>query len=161
MRKIILAGLLSFGGLLTANAQCKTVTTLAENFDTWKDIDKCWTAQSGKAMLYSKDKKVTFYSMTSPRENMVLVTPKIKAGNYTLTLDISDNGGETTLEVLSLNNAADAKTSVAVAKASKITGDKKTINVSLKKDVHLGLKVMLNGIHQAVYIDNLSLKPKK
>jgi len=112
-------------------------------------------------MLYSKDKKVTFYSMMSPRENMVLITPKIKAGNYTLSLDISDNGGETTLEVLSLNNAADTKASVAVAKASKITGDKKTINVSLKKDAHLGLKVMLNGIHQAVYIDNLSLKPKK
>lgn len=161
MRKILLTGIVTLGGFLTANAQCKTVTTLAENFDTWKDIDKCWTAQSGKAMLYSKDKKVTFYSMMSPRENMVLITPKIKAGNYTLSLDISDNGGETTLEVLSLNNAADTKASVAVAKASKITGDKKTINVSLKKDAHLGLKVMLNGIHQAVYIDNLSLKPKK
>jgi len=161
MRKILLTGIVTLGGFLTAHAQCKTVTTLAENFDTWKDIDKCWTAQSGKAMLYSKDKKVTFYSMTSPRENMVLVTPKIKAGNYTLTFDISDNGGETTIEVLSLNNAADTKASVAVAKASKITGDKKTINVSLKKDAHLGLKVILNGIHQAVYIDNLSLKPKK
>jgi len=161
MRKILLTGIVTLGAFLTANAQCKTVTTLAENFDTWKDIDKCWTAQSGKAMLYSKDKKVTFYSMMSPRENMVLITPKIKAGNYTLSLDISDNGGETTLEVLSLNNAADTKASVAVAKASKITGDKKTINVSLKKDAHLGLKVMLNGIHQAVYIDNLSLKPKK
>ncbi|MGD1319253.1 hypothetical protein [Chryseobacterium sp. 2R14A] len=161
MRKILLTGIVTLGTFLTANAQCKTVTTLAENFDTWKDIDKCWTAQSGKAMLYSKDKKVTFYSMMSPRENMVLVTPKIKAGNYTLSLDISDNGGETTLEVLSLNNAADTKASVAVAKASKITGDKKTINVLLKKDAHLGLKVMLNGIHQAVYIDNLSLKPKK
>lgn len=161
MKRIILTGIVTFGGFLTANAQCKTVNALTENFDTWKDIDKCWTAQAGKAMLYVKDKKVTFYSMTSPRENMVLVTPKIKAGNYTLTLDTSDNGGETTLEVLSMNSAADTKSATSVAKASKITGDKKTINISLKKDAHLGLKVILNGIHQAVYVDNLSLKPKK
>lgn len=161
MRKTVLTGIIAIGGFLTANAQCKTVNAIAENFDTWKDIDKCWTAHSGKAMLYAKDKKVTFYSMTSPRENMVLVTPKIKAGNYTLTLDASDNGGETTLEVLSMGSAAGTKSAVSVAKASKITGDKKTFNISLKKDAHLGLKVMLNGIHQAVYVDNLSLKAKK
>lgn len=161
MKKIVLAGIVTFGGFLTANAQCKTVSTLTENFDTWKDIDKCWTAQPGKAMLYAKDKKVTFYSMMSPKENMVLVTPKIKAGNYTLSFDISDNGGETTLEILSVNNPADTKSYASIVKASKITGDKKTINISLKKDASLGLKVMLNGIHQAVYVDNLSLKPKK
>ncbi|WP_175623344.1 hypothetical protein [Chryseobacterium schmidteae] len=161
MKKIVLVGILSLGGFLTANAQCKTVSTLTENFDTWKDIDKCWTAHQGKAMLYAKEKKVTFYSMTSPRENMYLVTPKIKAGNYTLTLDISDNGGETTLEVFSVNNPADTKSYVSIVKPSKITGDKKTINISLKKDANVGLKVMLNGIHQAVYVDNLSLKPKK
>lgn len=161
MKKIVLVGILSLGGFLTANAQCKTVSTLTENFDTWKDIDKCWTAHQGKAMLYAKEKKVTFYSMTSPRENMYLITPKIKAGNYTLTLDISDNGGETTLEVFSVNNPADTKSYVSIVKPSKITGDKKTINISLKKDANVGLKVMLNGIHQAVYVDNLSLKPKK
>lgn len=161
MKKIVLVGILTLGGFLTANAQCKTVSTLTENFDTWKDIDKCWTAHQGKAMLYAKEKKVTFYSMTSPRENMYLVTPKIKAGNYTLTLDISDNGGETTLEVFSVNNPADTKSYVSIVKPSKITGDKKTINISLKKDANVGLKVMLSGIHQAVYVDNLSLKPKK
>lgn len=161
MKKIVLMGILTLGGFLTANAQCKTVSTLTENFDTWKDIDKCWTAHQGKAMLYAKEKKVTFYSMTSPRENMYLVTPKIKAGNYTLTLDISDNGGETTLEVFSVNNPSDTKSYVSIVKPSKITGDKKTINISLKKDANVGLKVMLNGIHQAVYVDNLSLKPKK
>jgi len=161
MKKIVLVGILTLGGFLTANAQCKTVSTLTENFDTWKDIDKCWTAHQGKAMLYAKEKKVTFYSMTSPRENMYLVTPKIKAGNYTLTLDISDNGGETTLEVFSVNNPSDTKSYVSIVKPSKITGDKKTINISLKKDANVGLKVMLNGIHQAVYVDNLSLKPKK
>ncbi|MEG1591486.1 hypothetical protein [Chryseobacterium sp.] len=161
MKKIVLVGILTLGGFLTANAQCKTVSTLTENFDTWKDIDKCWTAHQGKAMLYAKEKKVTFYSMTSPRENMYLVTPKIKAGNYTLALDISDNGGETTLEVFSVNNPADTKSYVSIVKPSKITGDKKTINISLKKDANVGLKVMLNGIHQAVYVDNLSLKPKK
>lgn len=161
MRKIVLAGVLAFGGFLTANAQCKSVSTLTENFDIWKDIDKCWTAQSGKAMLYANDKKIIFYSMNSPGENMYLVTPKIKAGTYTLSFDISDNGGETTLELFSIPNASDAKSYVSIAKPSKITKDKKTFNISLQKDSSLGLKVMLNGVHQAVYLDNLSLKPKK
>lgn len=161
MKKIVLVGILTLGGFLTANAQCKTVSTLTENFDTWKDIDKCWTAHQGKAMLYAKEKKVTFYSMTSPRENMYLVTPKIKAGKYTLTLDASDNGGETTMELFSINNASDAKSYVSIAKSSKITGTKKSFDVSLKKDSNLGLKVVLNGVHQAVYVDNFSLTPKK
>ncbi|MFC3158525.1 hypothetical protein SAMN05443633_111134 [Chryseobacterium arachidis] len=161
MRKTVFAGIMTLGGLLTANAQCKPVATITENFDTWKDINKCWTAQSGKAMLYPNDKKIVFYSMTSPRENMYLVTPKIKAGNYTLTLDASDNGGETTLELFSINNTSDTKSYVSIAKAAKITGDKKTFTISLKKESYLGLKVVLNGVHQAVYIDNLSLKPKK
>ena len=78
MRKIIFGGILALGGFLTANAQCKTVSTLTENFDTWKDINKCWTAQQGKAMLYASDKKIVFYSMTDPLEKMYLITPKIK-----------------------------------------------------------------------------------
>lgn len=161
MRKIVLMGIASLGGFLTVNAQCKTVSTLTENFDTWKDINKCWTAQAGKAMLYATDKRIVFYSMTNPGENMYLITPKIKAGNYTLSLDTSDNGGETTLEVFSVNNASDPKSFVSIVKSSKITGDKKTFNISLKKDSNLGLKVVLNGIHQAVYLDNFSLQPKK
>ena len=161
MRKIVFAGIVALGGFLTANAQCKTVSVLAENFDTWKDINKCWTAQSGKAMLYASDKKIIFYSMNDPRENMYLITPKIKAGNYTLTLDISDNGGETALELFSINNTSDPKSYVSISKSSKITGDRKVVNISLKKDSNLGLKVLLNGVHQAVYVDNFSLKPKK
>lgn len=161
MKKIVFAGILTLGGLLTVNAQCKTVSTLTENFDTWKDINKCWTAQQGKAMLYASDKKIIFYSMTNPGENMYLITPKIKAGTYTLSFDISDNGGETTLELFSINNASDAKSYVSIAKPAKITGDKKVLTISLKKDSSLGLKILLNGIHQAVYMDNFSLKPKK
>ncbi|MDF2553791.1 MAG: hypothetical protein K0R36_2531 [Chryseobacterium sp.] len=161
MRKIVLTGIIVFGGFLTANAQCKTVTTLTENFDTWKEINKCWTAQQGKAMLYASDKKIVFYSMTNPGENMYLVTPKIKAGKYTLALDISDNGGETALELFSINKTSDTKSYVSIAKSSKITGGKKTFDISLKKDSNLGLKVLLNGVHQAVYVDNFSLKPKK
>ncbi|AZA90079.1 Uncharacterised protein [Chryseobacterium nakagawai] len=161
MKRIVLAGLITMGGLLTVKAQCKTESAINENFDTWKDIDKCWTAQpGGKAMLYASDKKIIFYSMNSPGENMFLVTPKIKAGNYTLSLDISDNGGETTLEIFSVNNASDTKLYVSIAKPSKITGEKKTYTISIKKDTHLGLKVLLNGIHQAVYMDNFSLKQK-
>jgi len=161
MKRIVLAGIIAFGGFLTANAQCKTVTTITENFDAWKDINKCWTAKQGKAMLYASDKKIVFYSMTNPGENMYLVTPKIKAGKYTLTLDISDNGGETALELFSINNTSDVKSYVSIAKSSKITTGKKTFDISLKKDSNLGLKVLLNGVHQAVYVDNFSLKPKK
>jgi hypothetical protein len=161
MRKIVFAGLLALGGFLTINAQCKTVSTLTENFDTWKDINKCWTAQQGKAMLYASEKRIIFYSMNSPGENMYLVTPKIKAGKYTVSLDISDNGGETTLELFSINNTADTKSYSSIAKSSKITGGKKAFEISLKKDSNLGMKVLLNGVHQAVYLDNFSLKPKK
>jgi len=161
MKKMIFTGIAVLGGFLTINAQCKAVSSLTENFDTWKDINKCWTVQQGKAMLYASDKKIIFYSMKNPGENMYLITPKIKAGNYTLTLDASDNGGETTLELFTIGNASDAKSYVSITKPSKITGDKKTFTISLKKDTNLGLKVLLNGVHQAVYVDNLSLKPKK
>jgi hypothetical protein len=161
MKKIIFAGIIALGGFATANAQCKPVSALTENFDTWKEIGSCWTSQQGKAMLYASDKKIIFYSMTNPGENMYLVTPKIKAGTYTLTLDISDNGGDTTLELFSINNTSDPKSYVSIAKPSKITGAKKTFTISLKKDTHLGLKVLLNSVHQAVYVDNLSLKQKK
>lgn len=161
MRKFVLTAITVIGGFLTANAQCKPVTALAESFDTWKDINKCWTAQPGKAMLYASDKRIIFYSMNNPGENMYLVTPEIKAGTYTLSLDLSDNGGETTLELFSADNPADTKTYTSITKPSKITGEKKTYTVSLKKDSHLGLKVLLNGVHQAVYMDNLSLQAKK
>ncbi|MFZ4929458.1 hypothetical protein [Chryseobacterium sp. Mn2064] len=161
MKKIVFAGIVTLAGFLTAKAQCTTVNKLSENFDSWKEINKCWTAQAGKAMLYAGDKKIIFYSMNDPRENMYLVTPKVKAGSYTLTLDVSDNGGETTLELFSVDNPSDTKSFASIAKASKITGDKKTYNISLKKDTRLGFKVLLNGVHQAVYLDNLSLQPKK
>ncbi|MCD9854643.1 hypothetical protein LUD75_07985 [Epilithonimonas sp. JDS] len=161
MRKLIFGGILTLGGLMIANAQCKTVSTLTENFDTWKDINSCWSVQKGKAMLYASEKKIIFYSMNDPKENMYLITPKIKAGNYTLSLDVTDNGGETTLEILSIQNALNPKTFATIAKPVKIGKDKKVFNISLKKDSNLGLKVMLNGVHQAVYLDNLSLKPRK
>jgi hypothetical protein len=161
MRKIVFVGIMALGGFLTTNAQCKTVSNLAENFDTWKEINKCWTAQQGKAMLYASDKKIIFYSMTNPGENMYLVTPKIKAGNYTLDVDVSDNGGETSLELFKINNISNAKSYVSISKPTKITGNKKVFTISLKKDANFGLKVLLNGVHQAVYLDNFSLKQKK
>lgn len=161
MKKFVLTGITVISGFLTANAQCKPVTAIAESFDTWKDINKCWTAQAGKAMLYASDKRIIFYSMSNPGENIYLVTPEIKAGIYTLSLDLSDNGGETTLELFSVDNPSDIKTYTSITRPSKITGEKKTFTVSLKKDSHIGLKVLLNGVHQAVYMDNLSLQVKK
>jgi len=161
MKKIILAGIFSIGGILSSTAQCKTVSNLTENFDAWKDIDKCWDAQPGEAMLYASEGKVTFYSMNNPKEKMFLTTPKIKAGTYKLTLDISKNTGDATLEIYSIENTAEPKSYVVLSKPSEITGDKKTFTITLKKDTHLGLKVLLTGVHQAVYIDNFSLTPKK
>lgn len=161
MRKIVFGFIIALGSYATVNAQCKTVTTLTENFDNWKEINNCWTAQQGKAMLYANDNKIVFYSMTNPLENMYLITPKIKAGTYSLSFDISDNGGTTSLELFTVNNASDPKSYVSISKPSKITDERKTFDVILKKDSNIGLKVLLNGVHQAVYLDNLSLKPKK
>lgn len=160
MKKIVLAGFMVLGTVLSATAQCKTVTGLNENFDGWKDIDKCWSAESGKAMLYASEGKITFYSMTNPREKMMLSTPKLKAGTYNLSLDISHNGGNATLELFLIGNPSDAASVVSIAKPSEISGTKKTYTLTLKKDAHLGFKVLLNGVHQAVYIDNLVLKAK-
>ena len=160
MRKIVLSGAVALLGAFAANAQCKTVTGLNENFDAWKDIDKCWNAQSGKAMLYASEGRITFYSMTNPREKMMLSTPKIKAGTYDLSLDISQNGGEATLELFSADNPSDAKSFISIARPSAISGTKKTYTITFKKDTHLGLKVLLNGVHQAVYVDNVVLKAK-
>lgn len=71
--------------------------------------------------------------MTDPKENMYLITPTIKAGNYTLNLDITDNGGETSLEIFSVGKASDPKSFVSIVKPQEITKEKKVINVTLKK----------------------------
>lgn len=160
MKKMILTALVGLGVFQISYAQCKSVSSINENFDAWKDIDKCWNAAAGKAMLYASEGKVTFYSMMNSGERMVLTTPKIKAGTYTLSFDISKNSGSATLELLSIDNTADAKSFVPVTKTSEIADGKKTYTVTLKKDAHLGLKVLLNSVHQAVYIDNFVLKAK-
>lgn len=161
MKRLAITGLMVLGSFTMSHAQCKTVTGLQENFDSWKDIDKCWNAESGKAMLYHGDGRIIFYSMMSPKENMFLATPKIKAGKYILTLNISKNSGDASLEILSVGNPSDQNSFISLSKPSIIEGDKKAYNITLTKDAHLGLKVLLNGIHQAVYIDNFVLKPAK
>lgn len=160
MKKVILTTILALGGILNSSAQCKVVTSINENFDSWKDIDKCWNAESGKAMLYLNDGKITFYSMSNPQEKMYLTTPKIKAGTYKLTFDISKNDGNATYELFTIGNVSDQKSYVSISKPTEITGDKKSFTITLKTDSHLGLKVLLTGIHQAVYLDNFSLTQK-
>lgn len=161
MKKIILSSLLALTASFVSNAQCTTLSSLNENFDAWKKIDKCWNAESGKAMLYSSEGKVTFYSMMSSGERMILSTPKMKAGTYYLTLDISKNSGDASLELFSIANVSDSKSYVSISKPSVISGTKKSYTINLKNDAHLGFKVLLNSIHQAVYIDNLVLKSAK
>lgn len=161
MKKIILSLIFVAGAFSFSQAQCSTVTSLNENFDKWKDIDKCWKAESGEAMLYIKEGRVVFYSMMNPGENMYVATPKIAAGKYTLTFDISVNNGDATVELYSIGDTTDAKSFTSISKSSEIKDGKKTYTITLKKDVHLGIKAILNGIHQAVYLDNLSLQAVK
>lgn len=161
MKKIILSGLLVLGASFASNAQCSTLTSLNENFDAWKKIDKCWNAESGKSMLYNSEGKITFYSMMSSGERMILSTPKMKAGTYKLTLDISKNSGDASLELFSIGSVSDSKSYVSISKPSAITSTKKSYTINLKNDAHLGFKVLLNGVHQAVYIDNVVLKAGK
>ncbi|WCM43320.1 hypothetical protein MG290_06575 [Flavobacterium sp. CBA20B-1] len=161
MKKILLSGIMALGAFFASNAQCSTVASINENFDSWKKIDKCWSAESGKSMLYSSEGKITFYSMMSSGERMILSTPKMKAGTYKLTLDISKNSGDASLELFSIGSVSDEKLYVSISKPSAISGTKKAYTINLKNDAHLGFKVLLNGIHQAVYIDNLVLKAAK
>src|SRR5690606_19301047 len=99
MNKITLVTLVALGISLSSIAQCKTVTELNENFDSWKDIDKCWNAESGKSMLYSSEGTITFNTMMTSSDRMISSTPKMKARTYKLTLDISKKSGDASLEL--------------------------------------------------------------
>lgn len=158
MKKIILSGLLVLAASFASNAQCTTLTSLNENFDSWKKIDKCWNAESGKSMLYSSEGKITFYSMMSSGERMILSTPKMKAGTYKLTLDISKNSGDASLELFSIGSVSDAKSYVSISKPSAITGTKKSYTINLKNDAHLGFKVLSILNYQCKPLDVFRLK---
>lgn len=158
MKKLFIGSMLVFGGLLTAQAQCKTITSLNENFDNWKEIDKCWKADGGEAMLYHKDGRVVFYSMMNPEENMVLFTPKVKAGKYSLSLDALNKSGKA---VLVIGNNPDVSNNSAfntLTESVEITEGTKEFSITLTEDSHIAIKVLLTGVHQAVYLDNLVLK---
>lgn len=161
MRNFIIFSLFIVLGYTPFDAQCKTVTSISENFDAWKSIDKCWDTKSGLAMLYAKKQRITFYSMVTPKEDMYLFTPKLKAGSYTLTLDISANDGDASLQLISTPSTSTESSYASLGKPTKIDGGKKQYKVSLKKDGHIGLKVVLNDYHQAVFVDNLSILPRK
>lgn len=148
-------------GITSVNAQCSTVGSISEDFDGTKSIPTCWDSQSGLSMIYVKNKRITFYSLMTPREDMYLITPKLKAGTYTLTLDVSDNEGKTSLELLSMPNASNKKYFVSVGKATEIKGGKRVQTFRLNKDAHLGLKVGLTEMHQAVYVDNIQIQPRR
>ena len=99
--------------------------------------------------------------MMTPREEMYFITPKLKAGDYTLSVDLADNGGESTLQLFSIENTSNQKSFISIVKPSPIKKATRVQNITLKKDAHLGLKVVLNDIHQAIYMDNLTIKPRK
>ena len=153
--------LLIFFGSENIKAQCNRVNSISESFDNWKSIPTCWETYSGLSMLYAKNKRITFYSMMTPKEDMYFITPKLKAGYYTITMDLSDNGGHTALSLFSVLNPSDKKSFSLIVKESEIKDGKRTQTFKLRKDAHVGLKVLLNDMHQAVYLDNLSIQPSK
>src|SRR5690606_1941920 len=136
MKKIALTGLLVFSGVITSTAQCTTVTSLNENFDSWKKIDKCWNAESVKSMLYNNEGKITLHSMISSDETMILSKPKIIAGTYNLTLDISTNSGDASLALFSIANVSDDRSYVSISHPSTVTGTQKSYTINLNNDAH-------------------------
>src|SRR5690554_7256667 len=158
MKKIIIGSIIAFGGLLTVQAQCKTVSSINENFDNWKDVDKCWKADGGEAMLYHKEGRIVFYSMMNPEESMTLSTPKVKAGKYSLSFDALNNGSKATLILYRIENPSDLSTLKTISKEIEITEGTRNFTVTLPVDAHIGFKVVLTGIHHAFYIDNVALK---
>lgn len=158
MKKIVLAAVVAFGGLITAQAQCKTVSSINENFNNWKDIDKCWSADGGEAMLYFKENKIVFYSMMNPQENMILSTPKVAKGTYTISLDALNKGGKATVVVGQISDPSQTSTFTALTKPVEITEGKKEFTLTLTHDTNIGIKIVLSDIHQAVYIDDVVLK---
>lgn len=161
MKKYIALLLILLSGLYTVKAQCNTVAMLNENFDGWKSIQPCWETESGLSMVYAKKDRITFYSLMTPHEDMYLISPKLKAGQYTLTLDISDNGGDTSLELVAVTGSSGKFSYKSLGKATEIKGGKRVQVFKMNKDARLGLKVVLNDIHQAVYVDNVTVQPKR
>lgn len=159
MKKLFIGSVLVLGSLLTTQAQCKTVTSLNENFDNWKDIDKCWHADGGEAMLYHKEGRIVFYSMMNPEENMTLSTPKVKAGKYSLSFEALNKGSKATLVLYRIENPSDLSTLKTISKEIEITEGTRNFMVTLPVDAHIGFKVLLTGIHHALYLDNVVLKP--
>ncbi len=158
MKKIIIGSIIAFGGLLTAQAQCKTVSSINENFDNWKDIDQCWKADGGEAMLYHKEGKMVFYSMMNPQERMTLSTPKVKAGKYSLSFDALNKGAKATLVLYRIENPSDLSALKPMSKEIEISEGTRNFTVTLPVDAHIGFKVILSGIHHAFYIDNVILR---
>ena len=161
MKKYVTLFLLLLFGIVDLNAQCTTVGSISEKFDASKSIPSCWDSQSGLSMIYVKNQRITFYSLMTPKQDMYLITPKLKAGTYTLTLDASANEGKTFLELFSISNPSNEKSFLMVVKASEIKGGKRTQTFRLKKDAHVGIKVLLDEMHQAVYVDNIMIQPRR
>ncbi len=161
MKRYFITLLFSLFGIFIVNAQCNTVSSVLENFDKSSSLPTCWEDKSGLSMIYVKNKRVAFYSLMTPKEDMYLMTPKLKAGTYTLSLDLLGNGGKSSLELISVADVSNKNSFESVVKASEVKGGKKIQTFRLKKEAHLGLKIVLKEMHQAVYLDNISIQPRR
>lgn len=159
MNKILITAFSLFGAF-ALQAQCNKQTNINENFDKWKDIDKCWDIHSGEAMLYAKEGKVVFYSMTAPNEEMYLVTPKLSKGTYTVSLDGTDKSTKSTVVLYAITDFSNPKTYTSLTKSADIKGETIKNTITLSQDARIGIRVNLPNVHQAVYIDNVVITKK-
>jgi len=163
-------GLLSLVFALSAVAgfgQCNPVNGINENFDTWEEIDECWTG-IGNGGMFLVGGDVTFYTFMNPDVSMYLISPEIVEGEYNLTFDFatsSMDGSEVegiTVEVgtVTSNENADSFVSVSDPIATTVAVQSFSTPLSISGDVkYFAIKVHGTAPHSAALIDNLVLTP--
>lgn len=163
-------GLLSLALALVTIAgfgQCNPVNGIDENFDTWTEIDECWTGINNGGM-FLVDGDVTFYSFMNPNLSMYLISPEIVAGQYNLTFDFgtaSMDGEEVdgiTVQAGTVtgNENADSFVPISDPFTTTITTQSLSVPVTITADVkYFAIKVSTITPHSAALVDNLVLEP--
>ena len=164
MKKIIFS--LAFAGMATLGfGQCEPVSSINENFDSWEEIDECWSTVTNGGMIYA-DSNVTFYGFMGGGISMYLISPEIVAGDYALTFDAStlSLGGEqaegVTLEVGTVTTAGDTSSFTSVSETYTLLNDGQSIQVPVsftEENKYFAVKISVTAPHSAAGIDNLVL----
>lgn len=150
-----------------ASAQCDPVTEINENFNSWEEIDPCWTAVSNGGMVYA-DSNITFYSFMSANISMYFISPEIVEGEYILSFDAGtiplgeEQTEGVTLEVGTLATNGDTSSFIAVNEPVTLLNDFQTVEVPVTFTAdakYFAVKVSTLAPHSAAGIDNLVLSP--